>query len=223
VALSLDALKFDDQGLIPAIVQDRLTGEVRMMAWMDRSAVEHTLSTRKATFFSRSRGRAWVKGEESGNTLLVQELLADCDADTLLLLCDPLGPSCHTGAENCFFQSLEATDGGVAKPFVERLEGLLEARKSSTGDKSYTRSLFDGGAQKIASKIEEESAELNAALNEETDERVANEAADLLYHVLVGLRFRDVSFKSVLTILAARFGVGGHVEKAARPRDEVLQ
>lgn len=216
MALSLDALKFNEQGLVPAIVQDRLTGEVRMMAWMDRSAVEQTLATRRATFFSRSRGRAWMKGEESGNVLLVHEVLADCDGDTLLVLCDPQGPSCHTGADNCFFQSLETSEKMPAKLFVERLESILESRKTSTTEKSYTRSLFDGGSAKIASKIEEEAAELNAALKDETDERVTSEAADLFFHTLVGLRFRNVSFRSVLSVLASRFGVGGHAEKAAR-------
>jgi phosphoribosyl-ATP pyrophosphohydrolase/phosphoribosyl-AMP cyclohydrolase len=232
VPISLDSLKFNEQGLIPAIAQDRLTGEVRMMAWMDRSAVEQTLRTRKATFFSRSRGRAWVKGEESGNVLVVHELLADCDADTLLVLCDPAGPSCHTGQDNCFFQPVQvgavaeaaAAEPGAAppiadepgKPFVDRLEALLEARKSSSGEKSYTRSLFDGGPAKVGAKIREEAGEVSDAIAGESDERVTSEAADVFYHLLVGLRLRGVSFRSVLTVLAGRFGTGGHVEKASR-------
>lgn len=199
-----------------------------MMAWMDRSAVEQTLATRKATFYSRSRQRAWVKGEESGNVLEVVELLADCDGDTLLILCDPKGPSCHTGRDNCFFQPLRGAGGGAAeaaaseavsrKPFCEELEGVLEARKASTGEKSYTRSLFDGGAPKIGSKIREEAGELVQALEGESDERVASEAADLFYHALVGLRLRGVSWRSVLAVLAARLGVSGHTEKASRGR-----
>ncbi len=209
-------LKFDERGLIPAIVQDRLTGEVRMMAWMNREALDRTLETHKATFYSRSRQRLWMKGEESGNTLAVHQVLADCDGDTLLVLCDPNGPSCHTGADNCFFRPLSGGDDSVAKPFLETLEAVLEERKSSTGDKSYTRSLFDGGVEKIGRKIREEAGEVVEALASESDERVASEAADVLYHLLVGLRLRKVRFRGVIEVLSNRFGVGGHVEKAAR-------
>src|SRR6187551_2462563 len=132
-------LKFNEQGLIPAIVQDRLTGEVRMMAWMNQAAIDLTLSTRRATFFSRSRNKMWVKGEESGHILSVHEVLADCDGDTLLVLCDPVGPSCHTGEQNCFFVPLTSSQVGPAQPFTERLEQVLEGRKTSTTEKSYTR------------------------------------------------------------------------------------
>src|SRR5688572_6880529 len=107
MTVSIGELKFDAAGLITAVVQDRLTGEVRMVAWMNREAVEKTLETGRATFFSRSRGRLWQKGEESGNVLLVSEVSADCDRDTLLLQVDPMGPSCHTGEQNCFFAPLE--------------------------------------------------------------------------------------------------------------------
>ena len=141
MGVTTEQLKFDGQGLITAVAQDRLTGEVRMVAWMNREAVEQTLATGKATFFSRSRGRLWVKGEESGNVLLVSDVRADCDADTLLLLCEPAGPSCHTGRENCFFQQVSAGDGDPAgkelavqdeasiQPFLQRLEAVLEERK----------------------------------------------------------------------------------------------
>jgi phosphoribosyl-AMP cyclohydrolase / phosphoribosyl-ATP pyrophosphohydrolase len=211
-----DGLKFNDQGLIPAIVQDRLTGEVRMLAWMNRESLEHTRRTGHATFYSRSRKKLWTKGEESGNVLVVERLMADCDGDTLLVLCDPKGPSCHTGADNCFFVPLDKNAGGSVRPLVGRLESVLEARKESTSEKSYTRSLFDGGAVKIGSKIREESGELSEALENESDERVASEAADVVYHMLVGLRLRNVPWRAVLSVLAERFGVGGHVEKAAR-------
>jgi phosphoribosyl-ATP pyrophosphohydrolase/phosphoribosyl-AMP cyclohydrolase len=209
-------LVLNDQGLIPAIVQDHLTGEVRMMAWMNEEALSLTLSTRKATFYSRSRSRLWVKGEESGNTLLVESVSLDCDGDTLLLQCTPSGPSCHTGADNCFFEPLTGGQPGPQKPMMERLEGVLEARKNSSGEKSYTRSLFDGGAAKIGSKIEEEAREVVVAIDRESDERVASEAADVIYHLLVGLRLRSVPFRAVLAVLHQRFGVGGHTEKASR-------
>lgn len=214
---NLEELKFNDQGLIPAIVQDHLSGEVRMMAWMNLESLRATLETRKATFFSRSRGKLWVKGEESGNVLHVQNVMADCDADTLLVLCDPVGPSCHTGRDNCFFDPLEGESQPLpAKPMLERLEAVLEDRKNSTGEKSYTRSLFDGGVVKIGKKIREEAGEVVDALADETDERVASEAADVLFHVLVGLRFRNVAWRRVQEVLAARFGIGGHTEKASR-------
>ncbi len=213
---ALDELKFNDQGLIPAIVQDRLTGEVRMMAWMNREALEQTLVTKKATFFSRSRACLWVKGEQSGHTLSVLDVLADCDRDTLLVLCDPLGPSCHTGQDNCFFESLSGASSEPARPLLGRLEHALEARKKSSAEKSYTRSLFDGGAPKIGAKITEEALELTEAVKTESDERVLNEAADLLYHTMVGLLHRGLSLRGVLGVLAARFGVGGHTEKSAR-------
>lgn len=210
-------LQFNDQGLIPAIVQDHLTGEVRMMAWMNQESLDATLSSRKATFYSRSRQKLWVKGEESGNVLHVINVMTDCDADTLLVLCDPVGPSCHTGRDNCFFVPLSG-EGEIApvRPMIERLEAVLETRKTSNGEKSYTRSLFDGGAEKIGKKICEEAGEVVQAISEESDERVASEAADVVFHVLVGLRFRGVPWRNVLGVLATRFGIGGHVEKASR-------
>jgi phosphoribosyl-AMP cyclohydrolase / phosphoribosyl-ATP pyrophosphohydrolase len=217
MAVRPEDLKFNEQGLIPAIAQDRLNGEVRMMAWMDRAAVERTLETRLATFYSRSRGKAWVKGEESGNVLRVVEVHADCDRDTLLLLCDPVGPSCHTGSRNCFFEPMgQEPQGALAEPLLGRLEGVIRARQNATEEKSYTKSLLAGGAHKVGGKIQEEAGELTAAIAGESDERVANEAADLLFHMLVGLRLRDVGLDRVLSVLAGRFGVGGHVEKAAR-------
>jgi len=219
VEKQLEDLKFNDQGLIPAIVQDRLTGEVRMMAWMNLESLKATLETKKATFYSRSRQKLWVKGEESGNVLHVASVQADCDADTLLVLCDPVGPSCHTGRDNCFFVPLgEDSDPSelATKPMMDRLEAVLEERKNSTGEKSYTRSLFDGGVPKIAKKIREEAGEVIEALEGETDDRVSSEAADVLYHLLVGMRLRNVSWRSVLEVLAGRFGIGGHIEKASR-------
>ncbi len=216
---TLDSLKYDAAGLITAVVQDRLTGEVRMVAWMNEEALQRTLETKKATFFSRSRQKLWVKGETSGHTLHVYDVVADCDGDTLLVLVDPEGPSCHTGRDNCFFERV-SEDGTTtiepAVPFFDRLERVLEARKQSTGDKSYTRSLFDGGVPKIAKKIREEANEVIGALEHESDDRVANEAADVIYHLLVGLRLRNVPVRAVLEVLAGRFGVSGHDEKASR-------
>src|SRR5262245_26957978 len=206
----MDELKFDEQGLIPALVQDRLTGEVRMVAYMNREAIQRTLATGRATFFSRSRKALWEKGESSGNSLLVRDLYVDCDADTLLVLADPLGPSCHTGQPNCFFRRLDRV--GIGEPtapataFLLRLEREIEERKESTASKSYTKSLLEAGAARIGDKVREEAGEFAQALGSETDDRVASEAADVLYHLLVGLAHRGLSMRAVLEVLADRAG-----------------
>jgi phosphoribosyl-AMP cyclohydrolase / phosphoribosyl-ATP pyrophosphohydrolase len=216
----MNELKFDEQGLLPAVVQDQLTGEVRMVAYMNREALARTLETGKATFFSRSRRALWVKGETSGHVLHVREVYVDCDADTVLLLADPVGPSCHTGQPSCFFRHLDA--GGVrdevvpASVFLLGLEREIEARKTSTAHKSYTKSLLDGGASRIGDKVREEAGEFAAALASESDERVASEAADVVYHLLVGLASRGLSVRAVMDVLARRAGTSGHAEKASR-------
>lgn len=191
-----------------------------MLGYLSREALQKTIDTGLATFFSRSRNSLWTKGETSGHVLRVSSILLDCDADTLLLLVDPEGPSCHTGRANCFFRRLE---GGAlrelpteAGPFLVELENLIRERQNSTGEKSYTRSLLDGGAPKIGAKLREEAGELAQAIAEESDERVASEAADVLYHLMVGLRARQVNVRQVMQALAARMGVSGHEEKARR-------
>src|SRR5262249_17747865 len=154
-------LTFDERGLLPAIAQDRMTGEVRMVAWMNREALARTLETGRATFYSRSRSAIWEKGETSGHTLAVHAVYADCDADTLLLLVDPAGPSCHTGKPTCFFRKLER-DGSLrevareAGAFLWDLEATIGERAAATAAKSYTKSLLDGGAEKIGGKLQEE-------------------------------------------------------------------
>jgi phosphoribosyl-ATP pyrophosphohydrolase/phosphoribosyl-AMP cyclohydrolase len=192
-----------------------------MLAWMNREAVEATRESGYATFYSRSRQRLWRKGESSGNSLRVVEMLADCDGDTLLLLVEPAGPTCHTGRDTCFFRTVAAPDrleerAAPGNPFLLELEREIAERATSTAEKSYTRSLLDGGATKIGAKIEEEALELCAALRDESDDRVASEAADLVYHLLVGLRSRGVSVGRVIEVLAARAGRSGHAEKASR-------
>jgi phosphoribosyl-ATP pyrophosphohydrolase/phosphoribosyl-AMP cyclohydrolase len=215
-------LAFDSQtGLIPAIAQDYLTGDIRMVAYMNREALAETQRTGNATFYSRSRQKLWVKGETSGHTLRVVRIVADCDADVVLLLVDPAGPSCHTGRATCFFHEL-GSDGELsetdtlAQPLLSELEGVIEARSRSTAEKSYTRSLLDGGPPKIGAKLREEAAELSVAIAEESDERVVSEAADVLFHLLVGLRLRGLGLRDVEAKLQARMGLSGHAEKAAR-------
>jgi phosphoribosyl-ATP pyrophosphohydrolase/phosphoribosyl-AMP cyclohydrolase len=220
--MDLSWLKRDAQGLVTVVVQDRLTGMVRMVAHADVPAVEATLSTGHGHFFSRSRQRMWKKGEESGNVLHVAEVWADCDADCLLYLVDPAGPSCHTGRTNCFFVRVHA-DGShtesaeqLGAPLFERLWNELETRRDRPAEKSYTRSLLEKGALKIGEKIREEGDELARAVEGETDDRVVSESADVVYHMLVGLLFRKRTLRDVQAALAARFGVSGHDEKAAR-------
>lgn len=191
-----------------------------MVAWMNEAALDQTLATGLATFFSRSRGKLWVKGETSGHRLRVAEVVADCDADTLLLLVDPEGASCHTGRPTCFFRRVSAggigEPTGAALPYLFELEATIAARAASTAEKSYTRSLLDGGAQKIGAKLTEEADELRRAIEAESDERVASEAADVLYHALVGLRLRGVPLRAVVEKLLARTTQSGHAEKAGR-------
>lgn len=219
--MSLSVLNYSSSGLVPVIAQDAETGEIRMVAYANEIAIEKTLETGSAHFFSRSRGKLWLKGETSGNTLAVRSIWVDCDGDTLIYMVDPAGPSCHTGAETCFFRRLDA-DGnlvdaaGDGAPTLLRLERTLEARKASDSDESYTKSLLDRGATKIDEKLREESAELGQALIGESDERVASEAADVIYHLLVGLVLRKVSLRDLLSELSRRFGTSGHDEKASR-------
>ena len=214
-------LKFDERGLLPAIAQDHLSGQVRMLAYMNEAALARTLETGKATFFSRSRGQLWTKGETSGHVLQVLSVVADCDADTLLLSVLPIGPSCHTGRPACFFRRVDA--GGAltdmpneTTPFLSELGEVLESRKQSSAEKSYTKSLLDGGPDKIGAKIREEAGELAAALANESDERVLSEAADVLFHAMVGLTQRGLTLRQVIEVLSKRSGLSGHAEKASR-------
>jgi phosphoribosyl-AMP cyclohydrolase / phosphoribosyl-ATP pyrophosphohydrolase len=215
-------LKYDANGLIVAVCQDHLDGSVRMVAWMNEAALNATLESGKATFYSRSRKALWTKGETSGNFLHVLAISADCDHDTLLLRVRAEGPACHTGQPTCFFTPLpeSAHAPTQATPnFLSALEQELATRKLSTGTKSYTKSLLDAGAAKIGAKLLEESGEFTQALEQESEERVASEAADVLYHLMVGLQLRSVSLNRVLMELASRTKSSGHEEKASRAKD----
>jgi phosphoribosyl-ATP pyrophosphohydrolase/phosphoribosyl-AMP cyclohydrolase len=193
-----------------------------MLAWMSPEALDATRASGRATFFSRSRGALWQKGETSGHTLDVRRVAVDCDGDAILLLVDPHGPTCHTERETCFFHDVEddgaLSEGEVAAPTLVALERTIELRKAATQSASYTKALLDGGPDAIGAKLREEAAELAHALAHESDERVANEAADVLYHLLVGLAGRGLSLRDVTRVLAARAGQSGHEEKAARSR-----
>jgi phosphoribosyl-ATP pyrophosphohydrolase/phosphoribosyl-AMP cyclohydrolase len=215
-------LAFDDQGLVPVIVQDHLTGEIRMFAFATNEAVRVTLESGRATFWSRSRGELWQKGRTSGNEIRVDRVLVDCDSDCLVYSGEPHGNSCHTGAQSCFFQAIEgdALTQASERPqtLLATLEAVLESRKTSTAAASYTKSLYDKGAGAIGAKIREEAGELAHAIEGESDHRVVSEAADTLYHLIVGLRSRAIPLRRVFAELARRLGASGHVEKASREK-----
>jgi phosphoribosyl-ATP pyrophosphohydrolase/phosphoribosyl-AMP cyclohydrolase len=217
-------LKFDEHGLLPVVVQDHLTGEVRMVAYATAEAVQRTVETGRATFWSRSRSELWEKGRTSGNTIDVHRVLVDCDADCIVYSGEPHGRSCHTGATSCFFQVLEdgklSPAGEPPQTLLATLEAVLESRKKSTGAASYTKSLYDAGASAIGAKIREEADELALAIEAEKDERVVSEAADALYHLIVGLRWRSIPLRRVLAELARRLGTSGHEEKASRSKPQ---
>ncbi|MFT3695306.1 MAG: bifunctional phosphoribosyl-AMP cyclohydrolase/phosphoribosyl-ATP diphosphatase HisIE [Kofleriaceae bacterium] len=213
--------KLDGDGLVPCIVQDADRGTVLMMAWMNAEALQLTRETGIVHFWSRSRQALWKKGETSGNTLALVELRGDCDHDCLLARVRPAGPACHTGAPTCFFELDDGTqDDGIGDvTILEKLDRILQSRRdSSTGEKSYTKSLLDKGIPKIISKIEEEQRELVAELPEGPDDKVIYEAADLLFHMMVGLTARKIPFSKIAAELARRFGTSGHDEKASRSK-----
>lgn len=229
-------------GLVAAIVVHADDGRVLMLGYMNRDALAATLASRKITFFSRSKQRLWQKGESSGHVLALRSLRVDCDGDALLLGAIPRGPTCHTGTSSCFFKPVAlppdrssggSSDGRQSIAWADQDDGpnptraldllwhtILE-RKAGRGmtnaqGKSYVRSLLDAGVGKIDEKLREEAAELGAALREESDERVANEAADLLFHALVGLAARDLSPADVAELLRQRHGLSGIDEQASR-------
>ena len=213
--------KYDDNGLVPAIVQDAQRGTVLMLAWMNAEALRLTRETGIVHFWSRSRQSLWKKGETSGNVLTVVELRVDCDNDAVLVRAHPAGPTCHTGTTTCFFHRDDGPDddGVPAVGVLEQLDRILQSRRdSSTGEKSYTKSLLDKGMPKILEKIVEEQRELAVELESGPDDKVIYEAADLIFHTMVGLTARKIPVDRVLDELARRFGTSGHTEKAARKK-----
>src|SRR5512138_1526196 len=222
----LAAVKLDGDGLVPVIAQEARTGAVRMLAWANRDALAATLDTGAAHFWSRSRQASWRKGETSGNTLAVRELRLDCDGDVVLYLCDPEGPSCHTGATSCFYRkvgdggALLEDDGPPDPPalVVARVAEVIARRRRERPEKSYVVSLLDAGLPKINAKIAEESGELQEALLEKDAAHIAHEAADLIFHTLVGLEATGVPVDAVFAELRRRFGVSGIDEKASRKK-----
>ncbi|HYS93263.1 MAG TPA: bifunctional phosphoribosyl-AMP cyclohydrolase/phosphoribosyl-ATP diphosphatase HisIE [Candidatus Acidoferrales bacterium] len=204
-------LKWDAQGLITAVAQETATGEVLMVAWMDREALAKTLETGLAHYWSRSRGARWRKGETSGHTQHVDGVYADCDRDTLLVQVHQDGVACHTGARTCFFSRLAGgaapAPAGAGPAMLEVLERVLQSRKVERPAGSYTAGLFERGETQICRKIGEEATEVvTAALGGEGDPRVVSEIADLWFHTMVLLAARGIPLRRIFEELAARHG-----------------
>ena len=194
----IDSLKFDAAGLITTVVQHAHSGEVLMVAWMNRDALALTLQRQRLVFWSRSRQQLWEKGETSGNTLTLVSLTADCDQDTLLARALPAGPVCHTGSATCFGEA----DSGVG--FLANLQHIIAQRASESPESSYTAKLLAAGTQRVAQKVGEEGVELALAATTNDRQKIIDESADLFYHTLVLLRAKDVSLEEVTARLAER-------------------
>jgi len=204
----LDRLKFDDNGLIPAIVQDAVTREVLTLAYMNAESLARTVETNETWFWSRSRKELWHKGETSGHTQRVIELIADCDNDAVVVLVEPAGPACHTGARSCFGDTAVIDQLNLGN-VLEQLYGLVREREHARPEKSYTTYLFNEGLDKILKKVGEESTETIVAAKNDAIEPLVAEVSDLLYHLIVLLVARGVSLEQICDELAKRRGSGG--------------
>ena len=193
--MNIDFKKGD--GLVPVIIQNAQTMQVLMLGYMNKEAFDQTIETKKVTFYSRSKQRLWMKGESSGNTLSVIDIKMDCDHDSLLIFVNPKGPTCHTGSTSCFKKE-------TSKGFIYELEKTINDRINSNDSKSYTNELYQKGINKIAQKVGEEAVELVIEAKDSNDELFKNEAADLLYHLLILLKAKDQSFSSIERVLKSR-------------------
>ena len=198
--INLDKIDWDKgDGLVPAIVQNSDNGQILMLAYMDRAALAQTISSKKVTFFSRSKNRLWTKGETSGNWLDFINGEMDCDADTLLIQARPQGPSCHTGSVTCFNDQAPSNIG-----FLDQLGRLIAERHKTMAKGSYTTSLFTEGKARIAQKVGEEGVELALARMKDDSAEMANEAADLLFHMMVLLEDSGLSLSDAISVLQNR-------------------
>jgi phosphoribosyl-ATP pyrophosphohydrolase/phosphoribosyl-AMP cyclohydrolase len=185
--------------MLPCIVQNAQSGKVLMQGFMTQDALEKTLNTGLVTFYSRSKQRLWTKGEESGNSLNLVEITSDCDNDSLLALVNPVGPTCHTGAETCWF------DGTAPSfSFIAELEQVIASRKGADPDSSYTAHLYSKGIKRIAQKVGEEGVETALAATVKDLDELKNESADLLYHLIVLLQASELSLEDVINVLKQR-------------------
>jgi phosphoribosyl-ATP pyrophosphohydrolase/phosphoribosyl-AMP cyclohydrolase len=195
--MKIDFKKYSD-GLAPAVIQDYKTNRVLMLGFMNEEALGKTMAEGKVTFFSRSKQRLWTKGEESGHHLLVKQVLSDCDNDTLLIKAEPLGPTCHTGADTCWSERNHSDN------FLFYLEDIIKLRKNSTVESSYVRQLFSKGINKIAQKVGEEAVEMLIEAKDNNVELFLNESADLLFHYLLLLNAKGHNLQDVINVLTKR-------------------
>ncbi len=205
----LDEIKFNADGLVPVVTQAASTGEVLMLAYANREALERSSLTGQAHYWSRSRQSLWMKGETSGNTQAVREIRVDCDGDAVLYRVDQIGPACHTGERDCFFRTLDGDHLTVAPGsahILGRVDEVIATRIREPKPGSYTNYLFDAGLDKILKKVGEEATEVVIAAKNESPEDLRGEAADLLFHLLVLLRARDLPIETVWSKLETRFG-----------------
>ena len=209
--INIDDVKFDEHGLVPAIVQDAATREVLTLAYMNRESLAQTIETQQTWFWSRSRGELWHKGETSGNTQQVVSLTLDCDADAIVVLVEPAGPACHTGARSCFEAESKTTGIGSV---LDQLHQLIQTRERERPANSYTTYLFDEGLDKILKKVGEESAETIIAAKNDDGGRLASEVSDLVYHLLVLLVARGVTLEEIARELGQRRKAGVTSERA---------
>ncbi|MDI3310710.1 MAG: bifunctional phosphoribosyl-AMP cyclohydrolase/phosphoribosyl-ATP diphosphatase HisIE [Thermoanaerobacterium sp.] len=205
VFMYIDELEFDDNGLIPAIVQDYKTKEVLMMAYMNRESLEKSLETKETYFFSRSRECLWHKGETSGNIQHIKSIKYDCDGDSLLVEVEADGPACHTGNRSCFYRNILDFSDDESESILKNLYRRIESRKEKPVEGSYTNYLFSKGLNKILKKVGEENAEILIASKEDKKEEIIYEIADYVYHLLVLMVEKEISLEDVYNELSRRY------------------
>ena len=224
--MNLNQIDWAKSELLPVIVQDSTTLEVLMMAYMNREALELSLSTKVAHYFSRSKQRIWKKGESSGHLQHIERFLLDCDNDTLLLMVQQEGVACHTGRKSCFFTDIETRettsepqiDTATTYGIIDNLYHTILSRKNSDPETSWTAKLLSKGDNAILKKVVEEAGEFSFAIKDNDEDEIIYECADLVYHVLVALGHKNISPDRVKQELARRFGMSGIAEKNARAK-----
>ena len=224
--MNLNQIDWEKSELLPVIVQDSTTLEVLMMAYMNREALELSLSTKIAHYFSRSKQRLWKKGESSGHLQHIERFLLDCDNDTLLIMVGQEGVACHTGRKSCFFTDIESgatisepqIDTVAAYGIIDELYHTILSRKNVDPQTSWTAKLLSKGDNAILKKVVEEAGEFSFAIKDNDEDEIIYECADLVYHVLVALGHKNISPDRIKQELARRFGISGIVEKNARTK-----
>lgn len=215
-SFSSTSVKFDEQGLLPAVIQDWLDGTVLMLGYMNQEAIGKTIATKSVHFWSRSRKSLWEKGETSGHRLIVKDLFIDCDRDTILVKAEQVGPTCHTGERACFFARLDVGGHAREEKTTEAWGGILDAVLRTIQDRrvhpqagSYTTKLFEGGHDKILKKVAEEAGEVLIAAKGGKRDEIIYETADLFFHTLMVLGYHGITLQEILVELGRRFGKTG--------------